>query len=70
MTEKLPSHGAGKTAPIRWPCSVCGRVIRQSLDVIYGTNAERTGPAVRINLPHCCGREMLAGEPHEDGKST
>ena len=70
MTDKLPSHAAEKTDPIRWTCSVCGLVVYKPLDVLFGTNTERTGPAVRINIPRCHDREMLAGEPHNNGKST
>ena len=71
MIKKLPSHAAEKTDPIRWTCSVCGLVVYRSLDIIYGSGTERTGPIVRINIPICHDRQMLAGESiHDDRKLT
>ncbi len=70
MTKKLPSHAAEKTDPIRWTCSVCGRVVYKSLDVFFSTNIKSMDPDVTINIPLCHDREMLAGESHDDGKLT
>ena len=70
MTDN-PPEGHIRTDPIKWTCSVCGEVIRKPLDVTprpagCGLGGKPDSVAVNIVLPRHGGREMLAGESHNN----